>query len=321
MKVQIGDRDALESLTAAVLRAYLEANGWSDAGHWGERPIVIYSKELDARKWEVLVPLRDTASDYAESMAWAVATLAEAEDRSQLDVFGDLTNWSIDRAQPANHGRANKLPPNIWRVGAEKGKYTDSFVAGGYAGAGWIPGTNLIGVTEMKEFSRLFQEDHPDATPKQVAAAAGQIRRFVVSIKPGDYIITPTRDNALQRYGRVESGLYYEQTPNDGCPFPHRRKVDWADRPMKISEFSQSLENALKFGVLTIYEIQQRDEFLTAVGERSVINPFSVVLEEIQKMNAEEFERLVGNFLIKHWDDIPEEFRHRLKLKPGLVPA
>ena len=90
---------------------------------------------------------------------------------------------------------------------------------------------------------------------------------------------------------------------------------------MKISEFSQSLENALKFGVLTIYEIQQRDEFLTAVGERSVINPFSVVLEEIQKMNAEEFERLVGNFLIKHWDDIPEEFRHRLKLKPGLVPA
>ena len=36
MKVQISDRAALDSLTAAGLRAYLEANGWSDAGHWGE---------------------------------------------------------------------------------------------------------------------------------------------------------------------------------------------------------------------------------------------------------------------------------------------
>ena len=320
MKVQIGDRDALESLTAAVLRAYLEANGWSDAGHWGERPIVIYSKELDARKWEVLVPLRDTASDYAESMAWAVATLAEAEDRSQLDVFYDLANWCIDRAQPTNHRGANEVP-NIWRVGAEKGKYTDSFVAGGYAGAGWIRGSDLTGVTDKEALRCLYKKEYPQDSDATVAANVGQIYRFLVGIKPGDYIITPTSDNALQRYGRVESGLYYEHPPNDDCPFPHRRKVDWADRPMKISEFSQPLEKALKFGAMTIYEIKERDEFLTAVAERSVINPFSVVLEEIQKMNAEEFERLVGNFLIKHWDDIPEEFRHRLKLKPGLVPA
>ena len=87
MKVQIRDHEALESLTAAGLREYLEVNGWSYAGHWGERPIVIYSKEQDARKWEILVPLRDTASDYAEMLGLAVTTLAEAEDRSQLDVL------------------------------------------------------------------------------------------------------------------------------------------------------------------------------------------------------------------------------------------
>ena len=96
MKVQISDRAALESLTAAGLRTYLEADGWSDAGHWGERPIVIYSKEQDARKWEVLVPLRATASDYGEMMGLAVTTLAEAEDRSQLDVFNDLAEVVSD---------------------------------------------------------------------------------------------------------------------------------------------------------------------------------------------------------------------------------
>ena len=320
MKVEIRDRDALESLTAAGLRAYLEANGWSDAGHWGERPIVIYSKEQDARRWEVLVPLRDTASDYAESMAWAVATLADAEERSQLDVFGDLTNWSIDRAQPANHREAHNVP-KIWRVGAEKGKYTDSFVAGGYAGAGWMPGLDLTEVTDREALRSLYKKEYPQDSDAKVATNVGQIHRFMVGIKPGDYIITPTKDNALQRYGRVKSDPYYVQIPNDGCPFPHRRKVDWADQPVKISEFSQPLENALKFGVLTIYEIKQRDEFLAAIEALPVLNSFAIVLEELQKMDAGEFEKLLGDFIIKHWNDFPEEFRDRLKLKPGLVPA
>ena len=253
-------------------------------------------------------------------MGLAVTTLAEAEDRSQLDVFGDLTNWSIDRAPPTNHGETKKAR-NIWRVGAEKGKYTEHFVAGGYAAVGWIRGSDLTEVTDKVALRCLYRREYPKDGDAKVATNVGQIYRFLVSIKPGDYIITPTKDNAFQRYGRVESSLYYEQAPNDGCPFPHRRKVDWADQPVKISEFSQPLEVALKFGALTVYEIQQRDEFLTAVGERSAINSFSVVLEEIQKMDAEEFELLVGHFLIKHWDDFPEEFRRRLKLKPGLVPA
>ena len=41
----------------------------------------------DGRDWEIVIPLRDTVADYAEFMAEAVAVLAEAEDRSQLDVF------------------------------------------------------------------------------------------------------------------------------------------------------------------------------------------------------------------------------------------
>lgn len=103
MKVQIRDREALESLTSATLRAYLEARGWTDAGHWGERPVVIYCKEQDGRKCEVLVPLRDTASDYAEFMAEAVITLADVEDRSQLDVFNDLAGIGSDAGAHTDH--------------------------------------------------------------------------------------------------------------------------------------------------------------------------------------------------------------------------
>ena len=118
MKVQIRDRDALESLTTANLRAYLEAHGWIDAGHWGERPVVIYGKEHDGRKWEVLVPLRDTASDYAEFMAEAVTTLSEAEDRSQLDVFHDLAGMGPNTvAQPNHKGEGSMVTTRLGRLG------------------------------------------------------------------------------------------------------------------------------------------------------------------------------------------------------------
>lgn len=95
MKVQIRDRDALSSLTTLNLRSYLESQGWADGGFWGKRAS-IHAIEHGGRSWEVLVPLRDTASDYAEAMAEAVAVLAAVEERSQLDVFRDLQGAGAD---------------------------------------------------------------------------------------------------------------------------------------------------------------------------------------------------------------------------------
>ena len=109
MLVQIRDRKVLATLPVVNLSAYLNSRGWNNAGRWGERPAVIYTKEHGGRNWEVLVPLRDTVADYAESMAESVAILAEVEERSQLDVFHDLSATGADviRLRSAN-GRANE---------------------------------------------------------------------------------------------------------------------------------------------------------------------------------------------------------------------
>ena len=109
MLVQIRDRKALATLPVVNLRAYLNSRDWNNAGRWGERPAVIYTKEHGGRSWEVLVPLRDTVADYAESMAESVAILAEVEERSQLDVFHDLSATGADviRLRSAN-GRGNE---------------------------------------------------------------------------------------------------------------------------------------------------------------------------------------------------------------------
>ena len=231
MKVQISDRDALESLTAAGFRAYLEANGWSYAGHWGERPIVIYSKEQDVRKWEVLVPLRDTASDYAESMAWAVATLADAEERSQLDVFTDLSNLRTDTTSQENRKGAENMP-NVWCIRAEHGEYTSAFVGGGYVGGGWFNEyENASDVTDREVLKQWFNESHPEVNnPYVIGAVVGMAFLFLREIQIGDYVITPAKESSQLWYGQVRSELYYESDPGDGCYFRHRRKVHWAEK-------------------------------------------------------------------------------------------
>ena len=95
MKVEIRDQDALTSLTMLNVRSYLQSRGWIDDGRWGERATV-HSLENSGRLWEILIPLRDAISDYAEFMAEAVSTLAAAEDRSQLDVFNDVAGAGAD---------------------------------------------------------------------------------------------------------------------------------------------------------------------------------------------------------------------------------
>lgn len=96
MLAQIRDRKALERLPIVNLRSYLSSHGWTNAGPWGERPATIYSKDSGGTIWEVLVPTRDTVADYAESMAESISVLAEYEERSQLDVFQDLSASGAD---------------------------------------------------------------------------------------------------------------------------------------------------------------------------------------------------------------------------------
>lgn len=96
MLVQILDRIALSSLSVISLRSYLDSHGWIDEGTWGDRPITVFSKEHSDRKWEILVPHRDTIGGYMENVAETVAVLASIEDRSQLEVFNDVSATGAD---------------------------------------------------------------------------------------------------------------------------------------------------------------------------------------------------------------------------------
>lgn len=95
MNVAIRDHAAMSSLTHWGARAYLDSRGWIRQGKKRDRATV-HVKEHAGRTWEVLIPLDDTAVDYAETMAQCVSVLSAVEERSQLVVFSDLSASNAD---------------------------------------------------------------------------------------------------------------------------------------------------------------------------------------------------------------------------------
>ncbi len=90
MKATIHDLDAIHNVRPLDVTAYLRQKEWTEQSRDGNR--VIWTHE----DFELLVPLNSNYRDYAVRMAELLQTLSVAEDRSQLEVFEDLTMSGVD---------------------------------------------------------------------------------------------------------------------------------------------------------------------------------------------------------------------------------
>lgn len=195
---------------------------------------------------------------------------------------------------------------NVFCVRAEFGKFTHLFVSGGYAAIGWLPNTDLAAITTRDELYPLYKAAHPEDTSNIVIGQqVGQIARFLLEIRAGDYVITPAADTELLHYGRVAADpSYFFATTDDGCPNLHRRRVEWARETLKRSGLSMPFQNTIRSS-LTVFAVSQRDEFLAVIGSKDLPNtpkpaaydPYLAVLEQVLELDNKEFEILVGHLL------------------------
>ncbi len=195
---------------------------------------------------------------------------------------------------------------NVWCVRADFGTYTAQFVAGGYAAIGWMPGIDLSTIHAREQLYPLYKQSHPEDTSNIVIGQqVGQIARFVLEIKSGDYVITPAADTERLHYGQVAPDpSYFLAAATDGCPYQHRRRVAWAAQTLKRADFSVPFQNTIRSS-LTVFSVSQREEFLAAIGKAdlapkastSQYDPYRVVLEQVLELDDKEFEILVGHLL------------------------
>ncbi len=195
---------------------------------------------------------------------------------------------------------------NIWCVRAEFGTYTKHFVEDGYAAIGWLPYVDLSQVKSREELYPLYKQTYPEDTSNIVIGVqVGQIARFLLDIKAGDYIITPAADTEWLHYGEVAPDpSYMYAAGDDGCPSRQRRRVTWSTERIKRSEMSVPFQNTIRSS-LTVFGVSQETEFLTAIGRADLVSApvaekydaYRVVLEQVLSLDDKEFEILVGHLL------------------------
>ena len=146
-------------------------------------------------------------------------------------------------------------------IRADRGQYTDHFVANGYAG---FSDLDLSSVRDYDEIRRRCEQAFPTRSTRHVGNVAGQFDAFLFRIREGDYVITPERDPARLRYGCV-TGPCASAPGDDGCPFRNRRAVDWAGASLERSSFSESFQNTIA-SMRSVFSVSRREEFLAAIG-------------------------------------------------------
>ena len=196
---------------------------------------------------------------------------------------------------------------NVWCVRADGGTYTEYFLRGGFAGIGWREiDRDLSSISSRDDLYPVVRAAYPDIqSPIVIGNSVGQIARFLLEIKAGDYIITPAADTEWLHYGQVKiDPSYFYFTEDDGCPYRHRRHVTWAQERLRRGDFSVPFQNTIRSS-LTVFAVSQLDEFMAAIGHSDFsgrpvaaqYDPYRVVLEQILKLDDKEFEILVGHLL------------------------
>ncbi len=88
---------------------------------------------------------------------------------------------------------------------------------------------------DREAFKKKYRETYPDAKPQAVANSAGMLYRFVHEVRPGDYILFPSRFDREIHFGEIAGD--YTFLPTEG-KYAQARSVKWLKQLPRTS-FSQ----------------------------------------------------------------------------------
>jgi restriction system protein len=195
---------------------------------------------------------------------------------------------------------------SLYCVRADFGKYTNHFIDGKYIAIGWLPNDDLSSITTREELYPLYRKEYPQDTSNVVIGQqVGQIARFLLEIKSGDYVITPAQDTEFIYYGVIDDDAYYYAVGSDGCPYLHRKKVIWNKTPIQRSQFSVPFQNTIRSS-LTVFAIRHQKNFFTTIGKTDLVpeiekkieyDYYSSILNRILELDDKEFEILITHIL------------------------
>ena len=100
----------------------------------------------------------------------------------------------------------------FWVVRVPKGQnIIDKIEKEGIVAIGFGIKESIADVMDREKIKDLYRAANPEAKEGRVNNSAGQLFRFVHSIKVGDCVLTPDRDKRTVRYGKFTSEYSFSQ--------------------------------------------------------------------------------------------------------------
>ena len=155
----------------------------------------------------------------------------------------------------------------LWLVRAEGGTLTERFIEGGYVAIGWDALGDLSDLRYCDTLVNMVNDFYPDEGREAVNNLAGQVASFVLKIDSEDFVLTPSADSQVLRFGRIppEGSYYFDNFDEDD--YRHRFPVDWRVRPIRRADLSPEFQKTMRSPKTVVSLRHHVPEFLRLVNE------------------------------------------------------
>jgi len=205
-------------------------------------------------------------------------------------------------------GGDKTMAKNMWMVRAGEGAFLiEDFKKNNCVAIGWNELGDISEIKRKDKIKSLIQKAEKYKKKSQIAAAAGQIGKFLLDFRKEDYVVTYDPNNRVYLAGEIISDYEYNTKITN---YYHVRMVKWLG---EVSRDKLSVKTKNSLGAIsTIFEIKDsaKKEILDLLeGKEKVTDEISDEIEEesIKKDRVFEAHELIKDKIIElDWEQMQE---------------
>lgn len=199
----------------------------------------------------------------------------------------------------------------MWMIRAgQSAIIVDQFLKKNVVVIGWADLGDLSDIKTKAELVKKIKTNYPSWTTGKISMTTGQVEKFRLVMKKGDYVITYNPNERVYPVGEIVGE--YEYKPSEIEGYPNIRKVKWVG---KVDRDKLSIPTKNTVGAIsTIFEFSDdaKEEFLRLLKGVQVENKPEMEDEEYHEIKENKIEE--ANEFIKDkinkldWDEMQDLF-------------
>jgi restriction system protein len=115
---------------------------------------------------------------------------------------------------------------------------------------------DLSTLADKNALKAVLRKTYPDLSKKAIGGSAGQIGIIWREMKPGDWVIVPSKRQPAVHVAEIESDYKYDESGDDS--YRHYRDIRWIKQDIPTSNFDRDIARSMN-ALLTVCGIKRSD--------------------------------------------------------------